>query len=188
MTEPKGINKIRGELLVVTNMYPSESDGRYGIFVKKAHDLLSQRGLRAARIAAIRGKPSGALGKIAAYLEMHLAAFIYSFEKKGRTVWLHYPSHGILPLIPALLMGRIKLVINFHGSDLLGAGKNPLSLLLTRIAVHFASASVVPSEFFRKEHQKRFGVNRKIIVFPSSGVDMGLFRPTSKEAARSKLG
>src|SRR5207245_888140 len=85
-------------------------------------------------------------------------------------------AHYGLSALPAWFRLHAPLVMTLHGGDLLGG---PLERLCSRVIWRFADAVIVVSEEMRRRVPG--------IVIPC-GVDLNLFRPYNRDAARARLG
>ncbi|HRQ70646.1 MAG TPA: glycosyltransferase family 4 protein, partial [bacterium] len=163
---------------LVSNMYPSENDKNYGVFVKGLVDSMSKKGVEFSFTAVIKGKQNGRWQKIWAYLKLYFSAVFNLLFKECDIVFLHYPLH-LAPLIYMMNIFMIKpLVVNFHGTDMnpQSKGLQVLENILKR-SLDNVKMVVVPSSFLKKEVMKKYGVpEEKIFVSPSGGVDFDKFR------------
>ncbi len=163
---------------IVSNMYPSENNKNYGVFVKGLVDSMSKKGVGFSFTAVIKGKQKGRWQKIWAYLKLYFSAVFNLLFKECDIVFLHYPLH-LSPLVYLMNSFMIKpLVINFHGTDMnpQSKGLQVLENILKR-SLDNVKMVVVPSSFLKKEVMKKYGVpEEKIFVSPSGGVDFDKFR------------
>ncbi len=156
-------------ILVVTNMYPSESRPSHGIFVRDQVEAL--RSVPDIEVEVWKFQ-TGALHYLAAALK--LAKFIRG--KNFDVVHAHYGLAGW----PALVAGRKRLIVTFHGTDLRHRIVAPLSRLLARIV----RVPAIASPKLRESVGKAVG---RTVVLPT-GVNLTRFRPEAAEAARARLG
>ncbi len=163
---------------LVSNMYPSENDKKYGIFVKGLVDSMSKKGVEFSFTAVIKGKQNGRWQKIWAYLKLYSSAVFNLLFKECDIVFLHYPLH-LSPLIYMMNIFMIKpLVINFHGTDMnpQSQGLQVLEKILKR-SLENVKIIVVPSSFMKKEVVKKYRIpEEKVFISPSGGVDFDKFR------------
>ncbi|HPM45803.1 MAG TPA: glycosyltransferase family 4 protein [bacterium] len=173
---------------LVSNMYPSENDKNYGVFVKGLVDSMSKKGVEFSFTAVIKGKQNGRWQKIWAYLKLYFSAVFNLLFKECDIVFLHYPLH-LAPLIYMMNIFMIKpLVVNFHGTDMnpQSKGLQVLENILKR-SLDNVKMVVVPSSFLKKEVMKKYGVpEEKIFVSPSGGVDFDKFRSFDDNPAAVK--
>ena len=90
---------------------------------------------------------------------------------------------AITILIPLFMIHPRKLILNYHGEDLLYSGRigTILGKATEKFAKLYADVIIVPSNFFKNIlHKKAICDDEKIIVFPSGGVDPQIFYPSHK--------
>lgn len=153
-------------ILFVTNMYPGPGRPSAGTFVQHQADYLRKAGHRVDVLN---------IGKRRSRLKYFRS--IFDVVSRTRTnvydvVHAHYGLSGF----PALFRSRAPLVITLHGSDALVGRVEPL---ISRIVCSLADAVIVVSK----------GIARKIRgeIIPC-GIDMEIFQPRDRAAARTRLG
>lgn len=164
---------------IVSNMYPSESDSKYGIFVKAITESLIKKGAEVQFLCVINGKEQNNFRKILRYLKLYLCIVFNLLFKKTDAVYFHYPLH-FAPLLYLLSFFMIKpSVLNFHGTDLLNNNSGMLHVfekLLYR-SVRSSRLIVVPSRHMKQVVCEKFGVKEEMVfVSPSGGVDFTVFK------------
>ena len=162
-------------------MYPTLDSPGYGCFVKNVCEgMLSQDDVHMSCMAVIRGGSKGRIDKLLKYVVFYLA-IIKGFFKEYDFIYIHFPNQAI-PLLNFLYKFRTpKIVVNYHGEDLMYEEKGYTKILgevTQRFCRKYASAIVVPSRYF-----KDIVVGRnilpasKVIVSPSGGINPALFFP-----------
>ena len=97
-------------------------------------------------------------------------------------IYIHYANHSLLPFLILRRMSK-KSIVNFHGSDLFPDNlfKKFLKKITKGLIKDFKGV-VVPSEYFKEEVVKQFGISeKKIFVSPSGGIDLSLFSSTKNK-------
>lgn len=170
-------------VLVVTNMYPSDRDPVYGVFVEAQAQAIAAEGLDV-EVAFIDGRTSSA-----AYL-----SGIHRLRRRAQSgrfdvVHAHYGLTGFVAAFQPL-----PLVVTFHGDDLLGtpslAGgitlKSRIGRWVSALAARRADGLICVSEQLRLA---LWGAEdrRRARVIPG-GIDTARFCPGDRMAARSRLG
>ena len=163
---------------LISNMYPTQKYPGYGSFVKNVCDGLSPLGIHTIYKAVIRGRATSLIGKIFKYIQFYYDIAIYYFRSYD-FIYLHFPNHAVPILSILMLLARRKVVVNFHGEDLL-YNRHGFTGVLGRMMEHFcrryASAIVVPSEYFAEIVRNRNIITpNKIIVSPSGGINSEIF-------------
>jgi L-malate glycosyltransferase len=163
---------------LISNMYPSVKDPRYGIFVKGIADSLTKAGCEIVFLSAIKGRKEGEKAKTFAYLKLYLHALFSIVFRKCDLIYLHYPLH-LAPLVYILNSFSVTpLVVNFHGTDLVPATKALQRMeRILRKGLASVRMVIVPSEFLKEEVVKKHNVPKeRIMVSPSGGVNFDLFK------------
>jgi glycosyltransferase involved in cell wall biosynthesis len=165
-------------VLTVTNMYPSPQRPAYGSFVAAQVEALRAEGLET-EVYFIDGRTSRSQ-----YLSA--LAGVRSRIASGRFALVH-AHYGYTALYP-LLLGRLPVVVTFHGSDVLlgtraqGGALTGLKRRLRDFAVRRASAVIVQTQ----EMKEALGLDA-VRVIPM-GIDLERFRPLDRAACRGRLG
>lgn len=166
-------------LLVISNMYPSDKDPVYGTFVKSFIDQiksLNSEGLTSTIV--IRGRDGNKIQKITKYIKFYISIFIALTIHKYDIIYVHTITY---PIPPILLINKIKklpLVFNVHGGDVLTRGKLAEKLKKKSIPLlKDAKLIVSPSDFFKDILLREFPFlkKEKIFISPSSGIDPVFF-------------
>lgn len=167
------------ELFLISNMYPNLSYPGYGIFVKNVADALPTYKVNIRYQAVIEGKGANKVAKIRKYLLLYFQIMICYFRHYD-ALYVHFPNH-VAPLLLLLrLILRKRMILNYHGEDLLYKPYG-LSGLLGRCSdklISRADLIVVPSDYFRTILlDRRLCELDKIVVSPSGGIDCNIFYP-----------
>lgn len=172
-------------LLVISNMYPSETDKVYGTFVRNfVEDARRRNADGITELVAIRGKRKGAAAKAAAYAAFYAKTLYKLLFKSYDIVYVHTITFTSIPLRVASWLRRLPLVFNVHGTDVLT--DNKLKRKLRDIAEPLlpkAKMVVCPSEFFRNVLYNEFsGLANytNIFVSPSGGLAPKFYYDTPK--------
>ena len=155
-------------VLVVTNMYPTEAMPAFGTFVYEQVQSLRRKGLEV-DVLFINGKES----------TWNYARGLFQVLRRVRAakydlVHAHYVFAGVL----ARAQFRYPLVVTFHGAGEMAGWVG----WLCRALAPLADACTVTSA----AHAVELGYRAAHIV--PCGIDLELFRPLPKEAARQQLG
>lgn len=166
-------------LFLISNMYPSESGLRYGIFVKRFEEAV-QKEFEVKRI--VLTKKHSLIDKLFGYMKLFLGIIrLYYVANRKDVVYVHFPTYVAAFLYP-FIWRRIPLVINFHGSD--AVPDSFLKKILISIlgpVVRKCQQVVVPSESYRVKISCMFRVAEcKVFVYPSGGIDSQVFHPLEK--------
>ncbi len=176
-------------LLLISNMYPSENEPGYGIFVRSIEQGLVKNGVLVDRIV-IAGRGRNWIHKLTKYLVFYfriLTAPLQTYD----VVQVGYPSHSYAPLSWRRLGGTL-LAVRMHGLDLLSDPVEETMLLrigrwFTRLAIRRADLVVVPSRYFRDELEKTH-MPAAVHVYPSGGVNLQQFRPDGSDELHHTVG
>ncbi len=181
--------KMKKNILLVTNMYPSKEYPHYGIFVKNNYELLVKNNLTVD--LAIMYKTHGKLNKFISYVKMCGTSLLKAIFNNYDYIYVHFISHtpaGVI--IPYLCSKNTKLVLNVHGNDLVAdtdADKN--YMWLSKLFLKFADVVISPSKYFASILKNEYKIpTNKIVVYPSGGVDTNKFKKIEKKEAFQKSG
>lgn len=166
------------KLFLISNLYPSQEDLDYGIFVKNIEDELVKNGAEITQKAVISGRAKSASDKLRKYRKFY-SQIIAAYKKDDfDLVYLHFLSHSSPGLLLAkFLFGKKKkFIVNVHGSDVLKFNKNLLKWCNHRL-LDETDLLVVPSPYFKEVIQTVFPdfPIDKIYISPSGGIDVSLF-------------
>lgn len=171
------VNK-KQRLFLISNMYPSTENVRYGIFVKNFEEAVA--GFFQVKKVVLTKKYS-LLSKFLGYLKLYFQIVQLYFKcKKNDLVYVHFPLHVAPALLPLWWLNR-KVLLNFHGSDLIfnSPFKKVLSLFLKPGLKK--SIIVLPSNYYRQKLIAKFNVSSsKLYVYPSGGINSKVFSPNLK--------
>ena len=177
----------------ISNMFPSEKkNDNYGIFCKNVFDNLPNNDVTIILLSVIRGKSFKKFFNLIRYLILEfdiyrkIIFYIHKFDIiYFQYVWLHV--FLALPLFPYLHKHDKKIVLNFHGEDLLEFVANCDKKKYKRILNH-ADLIVLPSGYFKEKLTTVFTIsNQKILISPSGGVNEKIFKYSKKKYLGYKL-
>jgi len=165
-------------IFLISNMYPTRKQPGYGVFVKNIADGLTRfTEVKVVTKAVIAGRGKSSVSKIFKYIKLYFDIVVRFFMNNYDAIFLHYPNQ-VVPLMRLLyVFKRPLLIINFHGEDILFDDYNRWLGKLTMKFARYASALIVPSDYFREEAIRRGLPPSKIHVSPSGGIDESLFSP-----------
>lgn len=174
-------------MLLVSNMYPSEKNPVYGIFVKNFAVSMENQGIEIIDSALISGRPKNPIISMFVYFRFTLSV-LRKIKKGGfDIIYVHYAGQSLLPLLFCKSAQLKSLVINAHGSDV-----HPISVVgrlvqrIVRPIVRRAQLVVVPSSYYKWEIAKKFAISRKrIFISPSGGVNLTSFNERIRHAEYS---
>lgn len=173
------------KILVISNMYPSDSDPSYGTFVRNFfEDIASRNGLADTRLVTIRGRRGSRMAKFGAYMRFYASALAALTLRRYDMVYVHTVTFPTPALRIASLLRRLPLVLNVHGDDVLPQTRLKKRLKeMARPLVARARLIVVPSKYFSDVVQHEFPEidAARIYVSASGGVDRKFFADSPKE-------
>lgn len=162
-------------ILMISNMYPTEKYPFYGVFVKNFEDTLINSDARVKRVVLTKSNYS--VLKLIKYILYYYKIFFNIVFNKFDIVYVHYISHNSIPLLIAQKFKKFNLWINVHGSDIIPYKKSQFKLqkYVDKI-VPSAQRIIVPSNYFKNVVHNRFKVNEeKISIIASGGVNERIF-------------
>ncbi len=150
-------------------MYPTDERPGWGIFVRDQVAALSR--VPGIEVTVWNFKPGSYR-----YISAAIRLFRYLRNREFDVVHAHYGLSGWT----ALVAGRKRLVVTFHGTDLRHRLVAPLSRLLARLVK-------VPAVASPKLRDRLGSYGDKVVVLPT-GVNLERFHPISRNEARRQLG
>lgn len=163
------------KILVVSNMFPDKGHPSYGIFVKNFCDQLAE--LEVSYQKSVMYKKDNSFKKIWSYLVFFFRTFFMLLIGHYDIVYVHYASISSIPVLCAAHFKKINMYVNVHGSDVVPeSGKQERFQVFTKKSLTKAIKVVVPSVYFKKYVQSKYGIaSNKIWVYPSGGVSLQTF-------------
>ena len=180
-------------ILIVSNMYPSNKYPYYGSFVRNTYKYLSNS--YNVDIVYLT-KSNNKILKLLKYLLFYIKAFIKSTYGNYNYIYVHFYTHSIIPVILGRKYSRYtKLVLNFHGNDLISdskeeeESKTKLMAILDSIrAIDYVDTFVVPSKYFKETLIGKYNVSEnKIVIYQSGGIDFEVFYNIDRNEALKHL-
>lgn len=167
------INK--GTLYLVSNMYPSKKHIRYGIFVKNFEKAVENDFYVKKSILTKRTNP---FSKLLGYIQLYFEIFTLIFKVgKNDVIYVHFPLH-MAPILRFVRFFNKRIILNFHGSDLIfdSVFTKALSLFLNPLVKR--SFIVVPSNYYKNKLIDLYAINPNLVfVYPSGGINTDIFYP-----------
>lgn len=175
------------KLICVTNLYPTESRPYFGTFVKNFSEGLRRFGWDI-EVKSLTDFGSG----VFAYLNFYISTFLRLLRYEG-IVYVHYVSHSAPPVLLAKVFNRrIRLVINYHGSDAFpenyeGQCRKKIKRIICSLANSQADLIVAPSAYFARKLEEAYSLKAgSVQVSYSGGIDtkifhLGLSKPSLKD-------
>ena len=164
------------KILLMSNGYPSKSHPNYLSFVKNINDCLIEAGCEV-DLLVMDTKFDNAFQNYLQYINYYIKALFFNRYKQYDYIYINMYPWCFLPLIPHFHNMK-HVVIHWHGDDIL-----PPTLLvsilnwvsykfLRNTFIHFS-----PSKYFANQVAEKLKINiEKIIVSPSGGIDMEIFK------------
>lgn len=160
---------------LITNMYPSKSAPNYGVFVKNTEDILREAGFYIDRTAL--QKENNKLKKLLKYMFYYLKILFKGLTRKYDITYVHYAAHNAFPV---LLLKRMKknmfICTNVHGSDVVPEvpSQEKYQKAVKKL-LEESDIIIAPSNYYKTLIREKYGINNRIEVFPSGGVNRQIF-------------
>jgi Glycosyltransferase len=170
-------------------MYPSELNPNFGVFVKNFEQDFPDKTIELVDKTVIVGKKRG-VKLLLAYLRFFWEAVNKLNKEEFDLVYVHFLQHSLIPFHFWKNKNEKKIVLNAHGTDILGAGKIYQILRKLNLKIfHRADLVIVPSRFFISK-METLGVKKSILeIYPSGGINSDVFYPLEiKSVLQHKLG
>ena len=176
-------------VLMVSNMFPSKKSKHYGAFVKNMAFQLEQLGCKVD--LSYMTKHQNFIAKLGAYIFFYTKTFIKSTFNSYDFICVHYISHSTWPVMFAYSWSpKTKLILFAHGNDVVkDYAYEQKNINRSKKYLKYADLVMCPSHYFQKIINKEYKYPlNKIIVYPSGGVDLTIFKEMNKKEAKEKLG
>jgi glycosyltransferase involved in cell wall biosynthesis len=158
-------------ILLVSQMYPGDSEPDYGVFVRGLEQALAARGHTVER--AVLTSRRGGKAKYA-----RLAARTIAAARRFQPDVVY--AHFLVPTgLIAGLASRAPLVVTAHGQDVANVGAIPGVRAATAALLRRASAVIAVSDYLRRELEAKIPAARGKTQVVNSGVDLERFRPSA---------
>lgn len=154
-------------------MFPSASDGLFGIFVKNFKTEMEKQGVVFSKTALIKGQAFSPFKKSTNYLVHYLRVVRGFFTSGHDLIYAHYVTHHI-PIFLLLLPFKTKpWVLNAHGNDIIDLQKSAALNFLAKILFKKIDLLVVPTLYFEQKLLENYSFlsSKKIFISPSGGID-----------------
>lgn len=174
-------------LYLLSNMYPSERNTMYGIFVKSFEEAVEGE-FNVKRI--VLTKRVGTLSKLFGYLMLFVGLIkLYFVVSKNDIVYVHFPLYFSFFLYP-FIWRKIPMALNFHGSDAVFDSKlKKILFQFLKPIVRKCQKIIVPSVDYMNRIEELFDVSEnKIFVYPSGGINSQVFYTMEKSKNIFRLG
>lgn len=170
-------------IYLISNMYPSVESPNFGVFVRNFEQDFPSEKLVFVDKTVIEGKKSGFSLWIA-----YLLFFVEVVKKLHRgdfdAVYVHYLQHSLIPFHFWRNRTGKKLILNAHGTDILGKGKLYEGMRKWNQSVFDRADLVIVPSFYFIEKLTQLGVNPdKLEVYPSGGINPEVFFPAEEKAS-----
>ncbi len=168
------------KLFVISNIYPSKKFPERGVFVKNIYEILEDSDIEIRKIVL---KVSGYSNftKLFNYCVFYLRIFFLSTFSSS-ILYVHYVSHCALPISILMFFLRKNVIVNVHGTDILGESIiNSLLQPFISYILQNCNGIVVPSSFFKRILLKKYNLKdeSRFHISPSGGIDQSLFLNSS---------
>jgi glycosyltransferase involved in cell wall biosynthesis len=156
-------------------MYPSKLHVRYGIFVQNFEKAVKTH-YNIERV--VLTKKDSILTKLLGYVFLYMKIFSLILKAKREDIlYVHFPLQ-IAPALWFINFFKKRIILNFHGSDLIF--KSPLTKFLSLFLKPLMNKNyiVVPSNYYKNKIAKEYNINsHQIFVYPSGGINTNVFYP-----------
>jgi glycosyltransferase involved in cell wall biosynthesis len=157
-------------ILLVSQMYPGDSEPDYGVFVRALEQALVARGHTIER--AVLTSRRGGKAKYG-----RLAGRTIAAARRFRPDVVY--AHFLVPTgLIAGLTSRAPLVVTAHGQDVANIGSIPGVHAATSAVVRRASTVIAVSDYLRRELEAKIPAAHGKTQVVDSGVDLERFRPS----------
>lgn len=165
-------------ILLINNGYPSECYPEYTAYIRSMEECIIASGQRVEKLVIRFDRPITPANKFYKYIRFWLKCL--TIASACHTVYVnHLPFAWPLVLNP--FIGKKRLIVHWHGNDLVGKGK--FVRITNRMLAPFVGKAhnIVPSHYFSRKLKSRFkNTGKSVLVSPSGGIDTALFSAERK--------
>ncbi len=167
--------KPKPKLYLISNMYPSKANVRFGVFVKNfVQQIADDWDVKKIVIT----KKYNVWSKLWAYVIFYSKIILLQFKvQKNDLIYVHFPLYAAPPLY-LFCFRKNTIILNFHGNDLVI--DRPLRKILAKFLPCLVKKSkiVTPSPYYAQKVSTMFDIDvNSIFVSPSGGINQKVFYP-----------
>jgi len=173
-------------IFYISNIFPSKkSNDNYGIFCKNVYDALNDEKFKVTHLAVIQGKSFNRVYNVFRYIFLIFKIYVIGLfcSKSFDVIYFQYVWFHVFLSILIIKKWRRnakKLILNFHGEDLLGFLNEPNSKK-NNFLVESADRIIFPSVYFKNLFLEKYSATEnKLFVSPSGGVNKEIFFADNK--------
>ena len=163
-------------------MYPSSTDSLFGVFVQNFKNELEKQGATFSKLSLIKGKSNSPFKKLSNYLKHYSSCIKNYYSNDYDLIYVHYLTHHI-PILSLFNLNKKKIVINSHGSDIIGLQKSSYLNFFAKRILKKSHLIIVPTSYFKTKVMAYYPFLNadKIYVSPSAGIEAHKFYSKQKK-------
>ena len=164
-------------VLLINNGYPSELYPEYTTYISSIEECITASGRSVSKLVIRFERPITPFYKLYKYFLFWLKCA--TIRTDCDILYINHLPYAF-PLILNPFIKHKKVVVHWHGNELTGNGK--FVQMVNSILARFVrkAQNIVPSLYFSRKLQTRFGkYGLRIAVSPSGGVDTPKFSPSA---------
>ena len=179
--------KKQKRVLIISNMYPSKKYPHYGTFVKNCKEMLEDMSFKVD--IAVKYKQDKFVYKFIGYSLMYIKAIFKSIWYSYDYYYVHFTAQTAYSILLGKWTGKTKLICNVHGNDIVpDYDFEEKNVKRSQFILKYADKVVCPSSYFQEVLIKEYHVlAKKIVIFPSGGVNLERFKELAKEECQKSL-
>jgi len=182
-------------ILFISNMYPSDDNPSFGVFIKNVEKSISKIGMLNMDPVYIYWKKRTKLKKLISYLIYWTKCYFKIIKNDYDIFYINYLTLSFVPFLFLTKHLKNKIIISHvHGSDLMyHENRNYFIRTFLKIvlekAVRRTTFFVAPSIYYKMQIIDKFEISEKIIiVYPSGGVNAHKFYNRKNNELKNCLG
>src|SRR5690606_23767363 len=175
------------KIFLISNMYPSSNDSLFGVFVQNFKNELEKQGTTFSKLSLIKGKSDSIFKKLSNYIKHYLSCLNNYFSNDYDLIYVHYLTHHI-PILSLFNLNKKKVIINSHGSDIIGLQKSCVLNFFAKKILNKAHLIIVPTSYFKTKVIECYPFldSNNIYVSPSAGIESHKFYLKEKKTFSDK--
>lgn len=179
------------KILLLSNLYPSNKNPVFGIFVQSQVKELIKRHKCDIILSVSSSDPASFFRKILKYLKLHLLSWQNTFRKFD-IIHLHYASAShLVTNFPVLILRRKPLILTLHRGDIYALSPKSIPKFIVKYFLRQAKVLIAVSHDLKSKLVNEFFIDENKIEIIDVGVDLSVFKPSfafEKNYLKKKLG
>jgi len=177
---------MKKKLLLISPIFVSKGQEGHAPFMQNLIEAYINNGLDVSLLAK-KGRDEKFLKKFFSYIYFYIR-ILFTNTTQFDYVQISFPTL-VYPVISFKRFGKAKIIIRFHGEDLVIPGKSFKSSILKKFSeniIRKGDLIVVPSKYFYNIVKNKYS-KANVYIYPSGGVNLKNFYPIRKNYKNNNI-